>query len=260
MPGHYDITRDELYELYVDRGYSIGNCADYSDCSTTLVEFKLSEFAIPTRPPGSTPIEVSRERLHELSVDGLLTTTEIAARLDCHPSTVSSKLREYGISTTGPNHGRSIQISEDQLRRLYLDEEQTTYEIADRFDCDPTVIERRLRWFGIETRYTSAGDGDGEVKYGSNWAMQRRRALEAAGYRCERCGITDDEHRELYVDTTREVGFGLDVHHRVSAKLFDRWDAASPEDANSLSNLEVLCQDCHVLYGDRIGTARSDSG
>lgn len=257
MPKRYEIPEDELRELYLSDERSIQECADHFGCSSTLIEFRLQRYDIPTRAPGSEPVDIPEETLYELYVETGLTTLEIAERFDCHNSTISRKLEQYDIPTYGSNHGHAVDISEDELVTLYVEEERTTYELAERYDCDPTVIERRLRWYGVETRHTTAGDGDWEHKYGSNWRKQRRKALERADYRCEICGTTDGEHRMTYVDETRGIGLGLDVHHRVSARLFERWEAASIEDANSLSNLEVLCQACHAEHGDRVGTSES---
>ncbi|MFB6295419.1 MAG: HNH endonuclease [Halobacteriales archaeon] len=116
------------------------------------------------------------------------------------------------------------------------------------------MIERRLRWNEVEVRHTLSGDGEWEDPYGENWEKQREAALERAGYACEACGITDEEHRQRYVDDARGVGIGLDVHHVVRAGLFRKWGDASIEDANSLRNLRVFCQECHAQHGDRVGT------
>lgn len=254
-PGpSYDIPKDELAQKYLDEGLSIEECADHFGCSTTPIENRLRWYDLPVRNRGNQPLNVTKNELYKLYVDEGLTTMEVADRLECHPSTVGKKLKEHGIPTTGPNHGRSISISKDELIRLYVDEEQTTYDLAERYDCDPTVVERRLRWYGIETRHTSAGDGTGHYKYGNNWRKLRQKALENADYRCELCGIPEAEHRSMYKDPTRSVGLGLDVHHKVSVKLFRRWEAASVEDANDLSNVQVLCQACHFEHGDRVGT------
>ena len=43
-------------------------------------------------------------------------------------------------------------ISEDELRRLYLDEQQTQREIAEQFGITQTSISRLLKKYGIETR------------------------------------------------------------------------------------------------------------
>lgn len=251
----YDITKDELVSKYVDEGLSISECAGYFDCSTSPIEDRLRRFDIPIRSRGNQPLDLPENELRRLYVEEGNSTNEIAERFDCHPSTIGKRLIEYGIPTSGANHGHSVTIPEEELRQLYVEESLTTYELADRFNCDPTVIERRLHWFGIEERHTIAGDGNWQYKYGSDWRTQRRRALERADYRCERCGNTEAEHRDRYLDRTRGVAFGLDVHHRVRVGLYRRWDVASVADANRLSNLEVLCQACHATYGDRVGTS-----
>jgi transposase len=179
------IPRDELAKKYLDEGLSFEDCAEHFGCSSSTIENRLHQYDIPTRPPGSEPGEIKETDLRELYVDMGLSTVEIAEMYDCHNSTISSKLKQYGISTEGPNHGNALQIPEEELVTLYVDEDQTTYELAERYNCDPTVIERRLRWYGIETRHTTAGDGEWEYKYGPTWQRQRRKALEAAGYRCE---------------------------------------------------------------------------
>lgn len=250
-----DIQKDELYQKYREEGFSIEECAEHFGCSTSPIEDRLRKFGIRRRNRGDQPLKIPEEMLRELYVSQNLTTVEIAERFGCHNSTISRKLRDHCIPTDGPNHGHSVEIPEEKLVALYVDEERTTYDLAKQFNCNPTVIERRLDWYGVETRHTTAGNGDWQFKYGSNWRRQRRNALKAANFRCEICGITDGEHRIKYRDYTRDVGLGLDEHHRVSARLFKQWDVASMEDANSLSNLQVLCQRCHEKHGDRVGTS-----
>lgn len=248
-----EIPPEDLREQYIENGKSFEECAEYFNCSSSLIENRLHEYDIPTRPAGGEPVEISKSELRELYVEKDLSTVEIADRYNCHNSTISSKLNEQGISTEGPNHGNSLNLPKEELIDLYVQQEKTTYELADYYDCDSTVIERRLRWYGITKRHTGPSDDPWEYKYGSSWRRQRRKALERAEYRCELCGMTDDEHRKTHIEPTRGVRFGLDVHHRVSVRLFKRWDLPI-DDANQLVNLEVLCQSCHQNFGDRVGT------
>lgn len=254
MSEKYTIPEEILRKLYLDEKLSMNECAAHFGCSSSLIELKLGAYDIPTRPPGSEPVEIAEEELYELYVEAGLSTVDIAEKFDCHNSTISDRLAEYGIKARGPNHGRSLQIPEDELRRLYVEEERTTYELGEYYNCDPTVIERRLRWYGIEERHTLPGDNDWEEPYGDNWDEQRRRAKERSDYKCEHCGISEDEHRRQFVDETRNVGIGLDVHHKIRAGLFRRWNVPDIEDANALRNLQVLCQECHAEHGDRGGT------
>lgn len=173
-----DIPKDELERIYLDEDCSIAECAEHFGCSTTTIEGLLRKYDIPVRNRGNQPLEVSKNELQRLYVEQGLTTTEVVERLDCHPSTVGKKLKAHNIPTTGPNHGRSLNIPKDDLIRLYVEEEQTTYQLAERYDCDPTVVERRLRWYGIEPRHTPTGNGEWQYKYGSNWRKQREKALE----------------------------------------------------------------------------------
>lgn len=57
----------------------------------------------------------------------------------------------------------------------------------------------------------------------AKWAATRRRRLDAAGRRCEGCGVRGR----------------LQVHHRVSLR--------EGGDPYAWSNLDVLCTKCHVI-------------
>lgn len=181
MGDKIDIPVGELRRLYQEEGLSMEDCADEFGCSSTLIEFRLRRYDIPIRPPGSDPVDIPERELTELYVDEGLSIREIAERYDCHNSTISRRLREYDIPTSGTNHGNAVQIPKDELVELYVDEGNTTYELAERFDCDPTVIERRLRWYGVETRHTSAGDGEWQYKYGANWRKQTEESPRTSG-------------------------------------------------------------------------------
>lgn len=181
----YDIPKDELARVYLDEGLSIEECAEYFGCSTSPIEGRLRSYDIPVRNRGNQPMDVSYDVLYNLYVKEGMTTVEVAEELDCHPSTVGKKLQEHDIPTTGPNHGRSIDIPEEELVRLYIDEERTTYEIAEYYDCDPTVVERRLEWYDVEIRHT-ATDGTwststGPLGAGSAGRRSNARIISVSG-------------------------------------------------------------------------------
>jgi DEAD/DEAH box helicase domain-containing protein len=64
-------------------------------------------------------------------------------------------------------------------------------------------------------------------RYGSNWKQQRDRARIRDGYRCQVCGI-EEQDREHH------------VHHKTPFRQFDSYLAA-----NQLDNLVTLCSSCH---------------
>ncbi|MDS0256040.1 HNH endonuclease [Haloarcula argentinensis] len=71
---------------------------------------------------------------------------------------------------------------------------------------------------------------------GTNWPKLREKALQAGGYQCQGCGMTEDEHRE-------EHGVGLSVHHIRPVTEFDE-----PADADTVDNLVPLCRGCHLEW------------
>lgn len=100
----------------------------------------------------------------------------------------------------------------------------------------------RLEWFEEEHgqdwpvmkgKDNSAWSGGYDGYYGENWNEERRKALYAAEYECELCGMVREEHYDEY-------GFDLDVHHRIPLRSFD-----VVEKANFQSNLVVCCRSCH---------------
>jgi len=78
-------------------------------------------------------------------------------------------------------------------------------------------------------------------RYGPGWSTARTRALERDDHTCQRCGLTEEKHREKHAQ-----GRGLDVHHLKRVESFkDQSGEIDYETAHQLDNLESLCQSCH---------------
>lgn len=71
-----------------------------------------------------------------------------------------------------------------------------------------------------------------------NWRSQRRKRIEKDGSRCRICGVSREQHREMF-------GRDIEVHHITKQRFFD-----SPSEANALSNLVTLCMECHDIWED----------
>lgn len=78
--------------------------------------------------------------------------------------------------------------------------------------------------------------GGGEDYYGSNWPLQRQRAILRDQYRCQVCGVSQWRYYQDY-------DVGLHIHHIKPIREFDE-----PEEANTLDNLVTLCASCHKDY------------
>lgn len=69
----------------------------------------------------------------------------------------------------------------------------------------------------------------GGLKYGKGWSSTKREVRSRDNYRCQACGITQDQTKEVF-------GERLHVHHVVPFRL---------SEDNSKSNLISLCGCCH---------------
>lgn len=71
--------------------------------------------------------------------------------------------------------------------------------------------------------------GGGQPYYGTGWNRARAESRERDGYKCQYCGISEED-----------LPYELDVHHKTPVREFD-----DPSDAHTLENLVTLCRSCH---------------
>jgi 5-methylcytosine-specific restriction endonuclease McrA len=89
-------------------------------------------------------------------------------------------------------------------------------------------------------------------RYGSGWAVARKRALDRDQV-CQHCGHDGSDDR-------------LEVHHIIPVREFREASKANLSDAHQLDNLVVLCQRCHprrpryYRIPDRYRNARVNRG
>lgn len=118
------------------------------------------------------------------------------------------------------------------------------------------------RFGGWETALNRAGysrpttyrETLGVFPYGSNWYVQRERALERDNYQCQipTCTVTREEH-------LRRHDSDLHVHHIIPRRHFVDEDGELDEErANDLDNLLTLCAP-HHHYWESITPLRPDT-
>lgn len=78
-----------------------------------------------------------------------------------------------------------------------------------------------------------AWESDSEHDYSGEWNSVREEVLSRDGYECQRCGLSNQEHRERFNSS-------LHVHHILPIRLF-----ADPGNAHTTENLVSLCCRCH---------------
>lgn len=99
-------------------------------------------------------------------------------------------------------------------------------------DLPPTELQTTAYWLALTDETVACLREQGlwrndPNEYGPNWRDQRDRIRERDSFRCQVCGITEQDRAH-------------EVHHIVPYRTLNSY-----EQANQLSNLITLCSDCH---------------
>jgi 5-methylcytosine-specific restriction endonuclease McrA len=192
-----------------------------------------------------------------------LTQREMAERCDVSPRTIRTYMKQFDIPTRevrGRNHGLYGRERDEETRRKIsgaLEERDVTPEWRERISealtgrTLPTDVRERISdsLTGMERSHETRrrmsestageenpnwrGGGSRREWYGPGWTVARERVRERDVV-CRHCG-EDGRERDLH------------VHHRVPVRRFRETPEASVEDAHCLSNLVLLCNECHGL-------------
>ena len=100
-----------------------------------------------------------------------------------------------------------------------------TQEVSLRF-CSP---ECRRAWAEEMPSFEVKLDGRPGHR-GANWEIQARQARQRDGFRCQECGVSEEE-----------LGQQLHVHHKIPFSSFK-----SNLEANKLEHLVSVCPACHA--------------
>lgn len=92
------LTKSVLQKLYVKEGKTVREIAKIIGCSREPVRLKCKEFGLPLRRPGNRELEeINRSVLHRLYVKERKTVTEIAELFGCVVSTISQRIKRFGL-------------------------------------------------------------------------------------------------------------------------------------------------------------------
>ena len=87
----------------------------------------------------------------------------------------------------------------------------------------------RQAWVEAEPDFGVRLEARGRRRRGANWELQAKRARARDQFRCQSCGVTEEQ-----------LGSRLHVHHRIPFRRF-----RSNVEANKLEHLISVCPSCH---------------
>ncbi len=132
---------------------------------------------------------------------------------------------------------RGFWVSEEDVRselEYLVSCDLTIAEMAEAMGVDPKTVTNRLKHFDLQKGYRAGArcswyKGGYRKGRGPDWLQVRQQVLERDNEKCQKCGCTQEE--------AEARGHRLSAHHIVP------W--AESRD-NSLENLVLLCQTCHM--------------
>lgn len=248
-PVQYPKLQDEewLRTKYAGELKSTRQIADVVGCHKSTVSNALEKFGIERRRGRSPDFPKIHDEswLREMCYQQRMSVQEIADHVGCSRDAVGKMTRKFGIRTpqSWPVEMRlPKEVSRSEVVAAYQ-ESNSLAKAGNELGVSPGTVALWLDQLDVDRRrgvYSGAEhpswNSEKADYYGENWWSQRHQALEDAGHECRVCGMSSEEHQKQH-------GFGLDVHHIQPLHTFDE-----PEQANGLSNLAVLCRQCHAKY------------
>lgn len=147
-------TRDWLRRRYETEGASIGEIAAELGVSQELVRRQLIRANIPRRRGGRRRHEDPRLNnpnwLRKRYLVEEATAVQIAQETGVHVGTVSSRLREFGITLRPQSHTKLA--DRDWLYQRYITDAASSTQIAAELEVSPNTVTAWLRRHGIPVR------------------------------------------------------------------------------------------------------------
>ncbi|MAG45389.1 MAG: hypothetical protein CMH63_01290 [Nanoarchaeota archaeon] len=159
-----NIGKRELSELYLDKKLNYRQLTAHFKCSRNTISYWIRKYNLPVRNQSQTmklfvnrPEKISKKELYDLYVIQKLSITETAKKCECKYDTIVRKLRKYGFANKF-SKGKKVEISKEEIRRLYIGKKLTTYDIAEKMGCCQASIWKKLKFYKIKRRDSCSSD------------------------------------------------------------------------------------------------------
>lgn len=162
MGGKRRPDKTELYRLYVEEFVGIPKIAKMFGCADGTVYRWMVADGINRRPAGATmrmgKAKPSRDELYRLYIDNQKTLGEIGEMFETNRVTIRNWLKSADIEVRSMSEVGlcgTPRPSDDELKRMYIDDGMTTLDMADSIGVAFGTVNRWLKKAGVPLRQTS---------------------------------------------------------------------------------------------------------
>ena len=100
-------------------------------------------------------LDAEKEEIIRLHREEGWTNQELGDYFNVAACTINTRLRKWKANISDTNRNRRINISEEDIRRMYWDEQMHPSQIAKKFNCKKQTITDKMKVYGIPSRTKS---------------------------------------------------------------------------------------------------------
>lgn len=171
-PADPKITEEELRKLYLEDDLTVNEIATLKGTSRQTVYNTLDRYGIPRQKKSKIYRMFNEERVREILGTGV-TATEAARQLGVPVSTLRKYAKDKGIKTRNELYADAL--TEENLRKWYLDEKMSMTEIAERIGCNYNTVSHACKKYGIKKSRKEIHEtmkATMRERYGVDYAME----------------------------------------------------------------------------------------
>jgi very-short-patch-repair endonuclease len=153
MRKNVNISREELFDLYVSKSVGMARCAEVFGCSSRTIQLRLQEYNIPIRTPSEAG-KVRQPRQSKRPPDEVIKqwydaggAKEISRQGKVHLAVAYQWMKHAGIKA--PGHGRDAPPKEE-LEQVYK-EKKTFAKVGQHYGVVAMTAKKWLKQQDIET-------------------------------------------------------------------------------------------------------------
>ena len=205
----YNITKEQLYQLYIIENKTAKECVKFFECSNGLIRLKIKEYEI-YKPKylqnNCKKFNIMKEKLYQLYIIENKTRKECAEFFGCSDPLIKQKIRKYGLQK--PKHLQSKNV--ERKETLYCENCGSSF-IVSRFRATNEKWKLRFCSHSCSSEFRYLGEDHKRAVLNSIAARRRCRIRDAFDETADQQKIN-----EIYCKAkqlTEETGISYEVDH-----------------------------------------------